>query len=327
MRWRIVALAVAALAVAAAFGAFQYARQRLTAPGPLAQAREVVIPHGSPAQVADALAQAGVIDDGRAFYVASLFTRGEGSLHAAEFAFPAHASLRRVLTILRTAKPVQHLVTIPEGLTAAQIFSLLQHADALTGDTPRTEEGAVLPQSYAYERGATRASIIERAEAAMRRTLASVWAKREEDLPLASPQELLVLASIVERETAKPAERPLVAGVFVNRLRRGMKLQSDPTVAYAVSGGVTSADRALTHADLDAENPYNTYWISSLPPGPIGSPGLASLQAVAQPAQTDFLYFVADGSGGHAFAATLEEHNRNVARWRAGAPQPAPAMP
>ena len=322
MRWRIAALAFLALIAAAGFGAYRYALHRLTAPGPLAQAREVVIPHGSPAQVADALGQAGVIDDGRAFYAAALFTRGEGALHAAEFAFPARASIRQVLTILRTAKPVEHRVTIPEGLTAAQIVSLLQHTDALTGDAPMPAEGAVLPQSYAFERGATRASIVERAEAAMQRTLAAVWAKREEDLPLASPQDLLTLASIVERETARPAERPLVAAVFLNRLRKGMKLQSDPTVAYAVSNGATSADPSLTHADLDAASPYNTYRISGLPPGPIGSPGLASLQAVAQPAQSDFLYFVADGAGGHAFSATLEEHNRNVAHWRAGAPNP-----
>jgi UPF0755 protein len=287
----------------------------------------VVVPHGSPAQVAEALEQAGVVADGREFYVAALLTRGEGSLRAAEFAFPANVSLRQVLTILRTARPVQHLVTIPEGLTAAQIANLLDHTGALSGSAPVPEEGAVLPQSYAYERGATRASIIERAEAAMQRTLASVWAKRQEDLPLATPQELLTLASIVERETAKPEERPLVAAVFLNRLRRGMKLQSDPTVAYAISGGLTSADRALTHADLDVDSPYNTYRIGGLPPGPIGSPGLASLQAVAQPARNDDLYFVADGTGGHAFAPTLEEHNRNVARWRAGPAQSAPATP
>ena len=324
MRWRVVALAFVALGLAVSFGAYHYGRQRLIAPGPLAQARDVVIPRGSPAQVADALGQAGVIDDGRAFYAAALLTRGEGPLHAAEFAFPAHASLRQVLTILRSAKPVQHLVTIPEGLTAAQIVALLQRTDALTGDAPTPAEGAVLPQSYAFERGATRASIIERAEAAMQRTLGAVWAKREEDLPLASPQDLLTLASIVERETAKADERPLVAAVFLNRLRRGMKLQSDPTVAFAISGGASSADAGLSHADLDAESPYNTYRIAGLPPGPIGSPGLAALQAVAQPAQTDFLYFVADGSGGHAFASTLEDHNRNVAHWRAAATPAAP---
>lgn len=315
---RLVALALTALFALGGFAAFEYARHRLMAPGPLPQAREVVIPRGSPAQVADALEQVGVVADGREFYVAALLTRGEGSLRAAEFAFPANATLRQVLTILRTAKPVQHLMTIPEGLTAAQIATLLDHAEALSGEALVPEEGAVLPESYAYERGATRASIVERAETAMQRALAAVWAKRQEDLPLATPQELLTLASIVERETAKPGERPLVAAVFLNRLRRGMKLQSDPTVAYAISGGLTSADRALTHTDLDIDSPYNTYRVSGLPPGPIGSPGLASLQAVAQPVRNDDLYFVADGAGGHAFAATLEEHNRNVARWRAG---------
>jgi UPF0755 protein len=315
---RLVALALTALLVLGGFEVFEYARHRLTAPGPLPQARGVVIPRGSPAQVAEALEQAGVVADGREFYVAALLTRGEGNLRAAEFAFPANATLRQVLTILRTAKPVQHLVTIPEGLTAAQIAGLLDHTDALTGESPVPEEGAVLPESYAYEHGATRASIVERAEAAMQRTLAAVWAKRQEDLPLSSPQELLTLASIVERETAKPEERPLVAAVFLNRLRRGMKLQSDPTVAYAMSGGLNSADRALTHADLDIDSPYNTYRVNGLPQGPIGSPGLASLQAVAQPARTEDLYFVADGTGGHTFAPTLEEHNRNVAHWRTG---------
>ncbi len=320
MAWRRIAavasatlLVLGGLSVAVA----HVGQQRLTAPGPLAQARNLVVPHGSPAVVAVALAQGGVIGSAREFQVFSLLTRGEGSLHAAEFAFPAAASVRQVLTILRTARPVQHQLTIPEGLTAAQIALLLERAPALSGDAPVPDEGAVLPQSYAFELGATRAALLERAETAMRRTLEKVWADRAEDLPLSSPQALLTLASIVERETARPDERPLVAAVFLNRLRRGMKLQSDPTVAYAVSGGLDTGDPALTRADLEAANPYNTYHVAGLPPGPIGSPGLASLQAVAQPARTDDLYFVADGSGGHVFAQTLDEHNRNVARWRA----------
>jgi UPF0755 protein len=320
-RRRIAALALAVVLVLGGLGgvAVRVGYRHLTAPGPLLQARNVVVPHGSPAAVGAALLQGGVIGREREFRLYALLTRGEGSLHAAELAFPAAASLRQVLTILRTARPVQHQLTIPEGLTAAQIALLVDHAEALSGDAPVPDEGAVLPQSYAFELGATRAALLGRAEAAMQHTLAKVWAERTEDLPLASPHELLTLASIVERETARPEERPLVAAVFFNRLRRGMKLQSDPTVAYAISGGLGTSDPALTRADLEVANPYNTYHVTGLPPGPIGSPGLASLLAVAQPARADFLYFVADGSGGHAFASTLEEHNRNVARWRAAA--------
>jgi UPF0755 protein len=297
-------------------GAAQMAYWRFVAAGKLAQSRDVVVPRGSPAEVAAALLQAGVIDDIRAFRLAALLTRGEGPLHAAELAFPAGVSLRETLNILRTARPVQHLLVIPEGLTAAQIAMLLDRTEALSGDVPVPGEGAVLPQSYDYEYGASRASMIARASAAMRRALARAWAERAPDLPLASPRDLLILASIVERETALPGERAHIAAVFLNRLRQGMKLQSDPTVAYAVSGGMVTADPALTRADLELANPYNTYRVAGLPPGPIDSPGMASLLAVARPAASDDLYFVADGRGGHAFARTLDEHNRNVARWR-----------
>jgi UPF0755 protein len=176
-------------------------------------------------------------------------------------------------------------------------------------------EGGVLPETYAYQWGEDRAALLRRAEAAMARALAEEWAGRAADLPLASPREALVLASIVERETGLPEERPRVAAVFLNRLRRGMPLQSDPTVAYAAAeGGVL--DRPLTRADLDRDHPFNTYRTRGLPPAPIAAPGVASLRAVTRPAPTEDLYFVADGSGGHAFARTLEEHNRNVARWR-----------
>ena len=189
-RRRIAALTLAALVVLGGLGAvaMHLGYRELTAPGPLPEARDVVVPHGSPATVAAALLQGGVIGSEREFRVYALLTRGEGSLHAAELAFPPAASVRQVLTVLRTARPVQHQLTIPEGLTAAQIALLVQRAPALTGDTPVPDEGAVLPQSYAYERGATRAAVLERAEAAMRRTLAKVWADRAVDLPLASPQ-------------------------------------------------------------------------------------------------------------------------------------------
>jgi UPF0755 protein len=319
MRRRAIAVlagVLLALVVAGAVG-WRLVLGRYQRPGPLAAELVIVVPHGPPAQVAEALLKSGVIDDAFAFRLAALATRGAGTLHATELAFPAHASLHDVLSVLRTGRPVQHRITIPEGLTAAQIALLLDRAPALAGDTPVPAEGAVLPETYAFEHGATRTALVERASAAMAHVLAQVWEQREDGLPLASPQEMLTLASMVERETARPEERPLVAGVFLNRLRRGMKLQSDPTVAYGVSGGAGTLERPLTRADLDWPTPYNTYRVTGLPPGPIASPGLASLQAVAHPAHTEDLYFVADGGGGHSFARTLDEQNRNVARWRA----------
>jgi len=319
MRRRTIAVlagVLVALAVAGGVGG-RLVQARYQRPGPLAAELAFVVPRGTPAQVAEALLKAGVIDDAFAFRLATMATRGAGTLHATELAFPAHASLRSVLSVLRTGRPVQHRITIPEGLTAAQIAVLLDRAPALVGDSPVPEEGAMLPETYAFDHGTTRAALVERASAAMAHALAQVWEQREDGLPLASPQELLTLASMVERETARPEERPLVAAVFLNRLRRGMKLQSDPTVAYAASGGAGVLERPLTRADLDWPTPYNTYRVTGLPPGPIASPGLASLRAVAHPAHTEDLYFVADGGGGHSFARTLDEQNRNVAHWRA----------
>ncbi len=300
-----------------AAGAVEEGLRRYVAPGPLDATRAVMIPHAGLAEIAATLDSAGVIASPRALRLAAALTESAGPLHAGELAFPAHASLREVLSVLRTARPVQHRLTIPEGLTAAQIAVLLDHADALAGETPVPQEGAVLPQTYAYSYGMQRSALLGRAEAAMQHALARAWDGRAPDLPLTTAAQMLTLASIVERETARPEERPHVAAVFLNRLRRGMRLQSDPTVAYAASGGAATADAGLTRADLDLANPYNTYRAAGLPPGPIDSPGVASLEAVAQPERTDDLYFVADGTGGHVFARTLEEHQRNVARWRA----------
>ncbi|MFC7608407.1 endolytic transglycosylase MltG [Teichococcus aestuarii] len=243
-------------------------------------------------------------------------TRDEGPLRAGEYLFPAQGSLREVVSVLRNARPVQRRLTLPEGLTARQMATLLEQAEGLTGEMPVIDEGELLPETYAYSWGDTRAAVARRAGAAMREALERLWKDRAEGLPLASPREALVLASIVERETGMPEERGQVAGVFINRLKRNMPLQSDPTVAYAAAdGGVL--DRPLSRADLERDHPFNTYRIRGLPPGPIASPGLESLRAVLNPQETDALYFVADGNGGHAFARTLEEHNRNVARWRA----------
>jgi UPF0755 protein len=295
--------------------AWHYARAAYDAPGPAAEAVQLVVPRGGSANIADALAERGVIRDPRAFLAAVWLTREAGALRAAEFVFPARASLREVLEVLRRARPVQRRLTIPEGLTARQIATLIERAEGLTGELPPFEEGALLPETYAYQWGDTRAAIVRRADAAMAAALAEIWAARAPNLPLRSPRDALVLASIVERETGKADERARVAGVFINRLRRNMPLQSDPTTAYAAAdGGVL--DRPLTRADLDRDHPFNTYRIRGLPPGPIASPGRDSLRAVVQPEATEFIFFVADGNGGHAFARTLDEHNRNVARWR-----------
>jgi UPF0755 protein len=303
------------LSTAAGFGAWHYARTAYTAPGPLAESAQIVIPRGGSTVIAAALAERGIVADDRAFLVATWLTRGEGPLRAAEFVFPAHASLEQVLEILRRARPVQRRVTIAEGLTVKQIVGIIERAEGLTGEMPSLDEGQILPETYNYQWGDTRASLVRRADQAMDAALAELWAARAPNLPLATPRQAVILASIVERETGKDEERARVAGVFINRLRRNMPLQSDPTVAYAAAdGGVL--DRAITRADLERDHPFNTYRIRGLPPGPIASPGRESLRAVLQPEQTDYLFFVADGSGGHAFARTLEEHNRNVARWR-----------
>ncbi len=286
------------------------------APGPLAATRAVLVPRAGLAEIAATLDAAGVIAGRRDFRIAAVLTDPAGPLHSGELAFPAHASLSDVLAVLRSGRPVQHRLTIPEGLTAAQIARLFDRAEASSGATPVPPEGAVLPQTYLYDYGTPRTVLLERAATAMQKALARAWAGRAADLPLTSPTQLLTLASIVERETARPEERAHVAAVFLNRLRRGMRLQSDPTVAYAASGGAATADPGLTRAELELDNPYNTYRTAGLPPGPIDSPGVAALAAVAQPDRSDDLYFVANGSGGHVFARTLEEHQRNVARWR-----------
>lgn len=292
-----------------------------TRPGPLPATSDIVVPHGGSGDIARRLQAAHVLADGavpRLLFVALAHLADRGArLHAAEFAFPAHVSIADALRILRHARPVQHLLTIPEGLTAAQIAELVSRAPILQGGFDLPHEGTLLPETYAFERGATRAALIERMQAAMQHTLVTVWAGRDPSVPLSDPGQLLILASIVERETGLPTERSLVAEVFENRLRNGMKLQSDPTVAYGASGGLGALPRPLTRSDLVQPSPYNTYVIPGLPPGPICAPGLASLNAVAHPAQGALLYFVANGTGGHSFASTLPAHLANVAQFRA----------
>ena len=273
------------------------------------------MPHGGTADLADALAKAGVVSRPWLFRIAVLTS--SGTLHAAEFGFPARASLRQVLAVLRTARPVEHRITIAEGLTAQQIAAAFARAEAATGAVPPLREGAVLPQTYAYEYGADRSALVARATAAMERETAADWAARDPDLPLANPREAVTLASIVERETARPEERPHVAAVYLNRLRQGMKLEADPTVVYFASAGAGVLDHPLTRSELRGDDPYNTYRNLGLPPGPICSPGRDSLRAVLHPAASDDLFFVADGSGGHVFSRTYAAHDAAVARWRA----------
>ncbi len=315
-------LLLAVGAIVAMGGAFA-AWRIFTQPGPLPAARNVVVPRGGAVQVAQTLLDANVIVSPLAFRLAMLATLRDGSLHAAELAFPARASLREVLTVLRTARPVEHHLTIPEGLTARQLNAMLDHADALVGSASlagspgQADEAAVMPDTYSYEYGTTRAALLARAKAAEAKTLAAAWADRDPGLPMASPRAALILASIVERETAKPDERAHIAAVFLNRLRVGMRLQADSTVVYAASGGLGTLDHPLTRSELELDSPYNTYRNPGLPPGPICAPGIASLHAVLHPAPSDDLYFVADGTGGHVFAATLPQHEANVKRWRA----------
>ena len=314
-RWLAFALGLLGLCVIAV-GVTEWVRAIPDRPGPLTESRDIVIAPGGTQDVAEQLRHARVIDNAITFQAVAWWTADQGPLRAAEFRFPAQASLRHTLAILRTARPVEHRVTIPEGLTAARIREILDRVDAASGVTGDVAEGSVLPNTYHFERGLARPVILGRAQAAMTREVAAAWESRAPDLPLTSPRELVILASIVERETARAEERARVAGVFINRLRRGTRLQSDPTVIYTVSGGTGMLDRKLTRADLDRDDPFNTYRFSGLPPHPISAPGVASLRAVANPARTEDLFFVADGDGGHSFARTLDEHNRNVARYR-----------
>jgi UPF0755 protein len=277
-----------------------------------------VVPRGAGVdEIAARLAESGVL---ASTYPFAIMTRLDGSgrsLKAGEYAFPARISPRGVAELLDSGKTVIRKVTIAEGLMTVQALALFRQAEGLVGDIVTVPaEGAILPATYDYTWGDDRGRIVERAVRGMSTVLADLWAKRAPGLPLATPEQAVVMASIVERETGKAEERPHVAAVFLNRLKRGMRLQADPTVAYGITGGKSVLDRPLSRADLDARTPWNTYAVDGLPPTPIANPGRASLAAVLNPAQSNDLYFVADGTGGHVFADNLADHNRNVARLR-----------
>ena len=309
----LAALAIVPIAI------FYHLKAQFEQRGPLASEQVLVITPGSNlAQIARQLEAAGVLENAFIFRIGVRTMALSRSLKAGEFAFPAGVSMRDAAEIIASGKSVLYPLTIPEGLTSREIQELVRQEERLTGDIPDAPlpEGTLLPETYSFTRGDSRAQLIERMRAAMAAELAELWPGRDPDLPIKSPEEALILASIVEKETGVPEERPLVASVFVNRLRKGMRLQSDPTVAFGITLGEAPLGRLLTQADLRAPTAYNTYQIDRLPPGPIANPGRASIEAVLHPAETSYLYFVADGTGGHAFSKTLQEHNKNVAKWR-----------
>ena len=323
-------LVVVSIAVGAALF---FGKQRFEAPGPLAADKVVNIPRGAGIRdIADLLQREGVIDQPYVFMGGVIVLKARGDLKSGEYQFTKHASLADVVDTIVENKVVQHTFTVPEGLTSEQIVARLLDNDALAGqikEIPR--EGTLLPETYKFTRGMTREQIIQRMQQSHRHILQEVWEHRMADLPVKTPEQLVILASIIEKETGRPEERTRVAAVFVNRLKSKMRLQSDPTIIYGLTGGKGSLGRPILKSEIEQPTPYNTYAIDGLPPGPIANPGRASLEAAANPARTKELYFVADGTGGHVFSDSYAEHQKNVARLRGiehgnGAP-PAPAVP
>jgi UPF0755 protein len=310
------AIVIAALAVAAGF----YGYNAFTTPGPLAENKVVIIPQGADrAEIARSLETQGVIDNSAVFTAAAYMEGLRGrALKAGEYEIPARATMGEVMALLASGRSITYKLSVPEGWTSEMAVARLNENDVLTGE-PATApgEGAIMPDTYVYRRGMTRQKLLEDMKAAQSKLLDELWEHRAEGLPVKTKEEAVTLASIVEKETGVAEERPLVASIFVNRLKQGMRLQSDPTIIYGLVGGKGKLDRPLTKDDVATDTPYNTYRISGLPPGPIANPGRAALEAVLNPPATEYLYFVANGTGGHAFAKTLAEHNANVTKWRA----------
>ncbi|GAB4153659.1 MAG: hypothetical protein Tsb0016_26170 [Sphingomonadales bacterium] len=315
-RWLwLPAIAVLVALVAAAAWLWML-RADFQSPGPALEPEIVILEPGtSLGGAARLLARQGVVADAWRFKTAALLFGGAKPILAGEYEVPARASAAAVLAILQSGQVVHHRFTLPEGSTVAETVARLRAEPLLRGEVAATPpEGSLLPETYYFVRHDQRQALLTRMRTAMDQTLRAAWAQRAAGLPLEAPEQALILASIVERETALPEERPRIAAVFINRLQRGMRLQSDPTVIYGIAGG--KLDRPLSRTDLRTATPYNTYVIDGLPPGPIANPGRAALHAVLNPIASDELYFVADGTGGHVFARTHREHLRNVAAWR-----------
>jgi peptidoglycan lytic transglycosylase G len=311
-------LAGLALLAALALGAGGYlAHREAASPGPSEQATIILLKPGSPVSViAEELFDAGIIRYPELFTMMVRIRGEQNNLKAGEYEIPRRASVMEIINILIEGKSILHYITAPEGLTTAQILRLIAADETLTGEiTVEPDEGELLPETYAFTRGETRDDIIQRMIKAQDVFLEAQWPNRATELPFSTVQEAVILASIVEKETGMPEERGRIAAVFVNRLKRGMRLESDPTIIYGLTQG-EPLGRGLRQSELRRETPYNTYVIRGLPPTPIGNPGKAAIEAVLQPIESDDLFFVADGTGGHAFAATLRDHERNVAAWR-----------
>jgi len=283
--------------------------------GPLKHDTTVVVPEGASLRgMAHELEQQGAIRSADRFLLQAKLFGGKGVIKAGEYRVPTGASGADILAILQSGKTINYLVVIPEGMPSILVHERLMANKDLAGDVAVPEEGSVMPDSYAYQKGETRKAVLARMQAAMTRFLAEQWPRRSTNAVVATPEQAITLASIVEKETSIPAERPIVAGVYGNRLRTGMMLQADPTIIYPITKG-KPLGRRIRRSEITAVNDYNTYAMTGLPKGPIANPGRTSIEAVLRPAETRALYFVADGAGGHIFAETLEEHNANVRKW------------
>lgn len=306
------------LSFAGGYGFFIYVQRFMDAPGPLSRPTVVYLPRGSSVdEILRRLAAEGAIANPLLVRIALRLSGRDRALKAGEYALDPGMSPNAIFDKIERGLVVLHRITVPEGFTVAQVYDLLEQSEILAGELPEPPpEGRLLPETYLFPRDSSRSQVVQVMREAMEMALREAWDGRDPDLPLADPAELLTLASIVEKETSIPDEYPVIAGVFINRLRRSMPLQADPTVIYAITRGRAPLGRPLTRADLEIDDPYNTYRYPGLPPGPIANPGRAALLATARPAKVDYLYFVADGTGGHVFSRTLAEHNRQVRNWR-----------